>query len=262
MAPSVPVAFGVFVAYVAAFHGLTVASGVTFDDRFANAGNAFRGAVVPLAVATLLVVGFALWARWGFVLKDPERLPMTRAMLVAVVVYAVAIVVQFAVVDWSRVSELVLPLIAAAVLVGIAEETLFRGVILRSLRTNARPEAWAVLITTVWFGAFHMIGVISGMDVVSSLIQSFLAAASGVVYYLFRRLCGTLVLAVAAHGLWDLSLFLPASTGSLRQADRIALILVVITSIVALAVLLRHDRTIAVTRTGVQSLDTASADAG
>lgn len=105
-------------------------------------------------------------------------------------------------------------------LVGFTEETLFRGIILRSLRTNGRPEAWAVLITTVWFGLFHLLSLLGGLDIVSTLTQCFLAAASGVVYYLFRRTWGLLVPAMLAHGLWDTSLFLPAPVGSLVTASR------------------------------------------
>jgi len=144
--------------------------------------------------------------------------------------------------------------VAAGLLVGFTEETLFRGIILRSLRTNARPEAWAMLITTVWFGLFHLLSMFGGLDIVSTLTQCFLAAVSGVAYYLFRRARGLLVWAMLAHGLWDMSLFLPAPSGSLVNADRIALIVVVISALVAVVALLRRDRSLVVTRSGVQTV--------
>lgn len=249
--PSVPVAIGVFVAYALVFHGLTLFAGVTFDDRFSTGANAFRGAVIPLLGGGLVLILFLLWARWDFVFKDPERLPIRPVLWVPVVLYALAIVAQFAVVDWTQASDRLLAVVAAGLLVGFTEETLFRGIILRSLRTNGRPEAWAMLITTVWFGLFHLFSLLAGLDIVSTLIQCFLAAASGAVYFLFRRARGLLVMAMLAHGLWDMSLFLPAPVGSLITVDRIALIVVVISAVVAVIAMLVRDRSITVTRTGV-----------
>lgn len=55
-----------------------------------------------------------------------------------------------------------------------------------------------------------------------------------------------------AHGLWDLSLFLPAPSGALINADRIALIVVVISAVVAVIAMVRRDRSLVVTRSGVQ----------
>ena len=57
-----------------------------------------------------------------------------------------------------------------------------------------------------------------------------------------------------AHGLWDTSLFLPAPSGALANVDRVVLIIVVISAVVAAIVLLRRDRSLAVTRSGVQTV--------
>ncbi len=246
-------AIGVCIAYIAVFAGLSKLSGVSGDDRFATSSNVLLGAVMPLAATCLMLVLFLVWARWDFVWKDPARLPMRPVLWIAVVVYALAIVTQFAVAGWSQATDRLLPIVLAAALVGFAEETMYRGIVLRSLRTHARPEAWVVLITSVWFGLFHMIGLFGGLNVISALIQSFLAAASGVVYYLYRRLSGALVVAMLAHGLWDCSLFLPQPTGSLIQANRLALILVVITSLIALIVIIVRERRVVVTRTGIET---------
>lgn len=170
------------------------------------------------------------------------------------VLYVLGIIAQFAVADWSKASDRLLPILAAGILVGFAEETLFRGIILRSLRTNARPEAWVMLISSLWFGFFHLTNLFNGVNPISALIQCLLASASGVVYYLFRRFRGLLLLAMFAHGLWDTSLFLPAPGGGLANVDRVVLIVVVISALVAAIVVLRRDRSLAVTRSGVQTV--------
>lgn len=148
---------------------------------------------------------------------------MSWPLRIAVWLYALAIVVQFAVVDWGKPPlEMVAAVMVTGVLVGFAEEVLFRGIILRSLRTG-RSEAMAVLIVSVWFGLFHLMSILGGLDLVSALVQVVLTFAAGIAYYLFRRMSGLLVWAK-------------------------------ITALVALVVMLVRDRRIAVTRTGLQSL--------
>jgi hypothetical protein len=127
IAPSVPVAIGVFIAYVVVFAGLASSSGIAFDDWFSTGPNLFRVAVIPLAGGSLVLIGFLVWARWEFVFKDPERLPMSRLLNVLLVLYMLVIFTQFAVAGWSKITlDWLLAAVAAGVLVGFAEETLFR----------------------------------------------------------------------------------------------------------------------------------------
>ena len=196
IAPTLPVAIGVFIAYVVVFIGLSATSGIVFDEWFTSSSNIVRAAVIPLVGGSLVLIAFLLWARWDFVFKDPERLPISGGLRVVLVLYVLGIIAQFAVADWSKASSRLLPIIAAGILVGFAEETLFRGIILRSLRTNARPEAWVMLISSLWFGFFHLTNLFNGVNAISALIQCLLASAGGVVYYLFRRFRGLLAFSV------------------------------------------------------------------
>lgn len=252
--PSVPVAFGVFVVYVIAFIGLSGSSGISYDDWFDTAPNIWRTAVLPLAAGSLVLIAFLLWARWDFVFRDPERLPMSGLLRALLVVYVLMIVAQFAVADWGSVEDKLLPILVAGALVGFAEETLFRGVILRSLRNNLRPEAWAMLISSLWFGAFHLTNIATGLNIISGIVQMFLASAGGVFFYLFRRYRGVLVLAMLAHGLWDTSAFLPQPTGGLANVPRAFMVIEVVGAIIAIIIVIRRDRSITVTPQGVQQL--------
>ena len=252
IAPSVPVAIGVFVAYVVVFIGLSSTSGIPFQEWFLSGPNIVRAAVLPLAGGSVVLIAFLLWARWDFVFKDPGRLPMSPALWVALALYVMAIVVQFGVADWGKATDRLLPIIAAGVLVGFAEETLFRGIILRSLRTNDRPEAWVMLIASLWFGFFHLANLANGAPLSGVLTQCVYAFVAGIMFYLFRRSRGLLVVAMIGHGLYDTSKFLPAPGNDLMQANRVMLILVVISALAALIVMLVRDRSFAVTRSGVQ----------
>ncbi len=252
--PSVPVALGVFIVYVIVFIGLSGSSGIGYDNWFDTAPNIWRTAVLPLAAASLVLIVFLLWARWDFVFRDPERLPMSGLLTALLVVYVLMIAAQFAVADWSSVGDKMLPILVAGALVGFAEETLFRGVILRSLRTKMRPEAWVMLFSSIWFGAFHLTNIATGLNLISGVFQMFLATAGGVFFYLFRRYRGLLILAMLAHGLWDTSAFLPKPTGGLENVPRAFMLIEVVGAVIAIIVIVRRDRSITVSPQGVEQL--------
>ena len=255
VAPSIPVAIGVFVAYVVVVIGLMATSGIGYADIFATSANAFRAAVLPLIGGSLVLIAFVLWARWDGVFKDPERLPMSGLLWVPVVIFAVGIVAHLAIADWAAApTDLLLAIVAAGVLVGFAEETLFRGIILRSLRTNLRPEAWVMLISSVWFGFFHLTNLLVGSPAGGVLLQCVQASVAGVVLYLFRRVRGLLVVGMIAHGLWDMSVFLPPPSGTIALVNLGIQVLVSVSAVVAAIIIVRRDRAITVTRTGVQTL--------
>lgn len=254
IAPSVPVALGVFIAYVLVFIGLSSSSGIAYGDWFASGENAFRTAVVPLIGGSLVLIIFLLWARWDFVFKDSARLPMYGILTVGVVLFAVGIVVHLTGVNWGGPSGgLIAAIIATGVLVGFAEETLFRGIILRSLRTKMRAEFWIMLWSSLWFGFFHATNLANGSPLGPVLGQCVLASAAGVLLYSARRWRGLLLAGMIAHGLWDMSVFLPATdTGVI--ANLFVQVLVVIVAVIAVIVMLRKDRSFAVTEDGLQTL--------
>lgn len=247
VAPSVPVATAVFVAYVIAFIGLSSTSGIAYDQWFATGGNALRTAVLPLAAGALVLIVFVWWARWDFVFRDPVRLTMTIVLWIPVVLFVLGILGHLIGVDWAAVpADRLLAIVAAGVLVGFAEETLFRGIILRSLRTGGRAEAWVVLISSLWFGFFHLTNVLNGSPFGGVIAQCLMASMVGATLYLFRRFSGLLVVGMIAHGVWDMSTFLPTTTtGALTNLAIQGA--VVLTGLIALIVIVVRERDLVVT---------------
>jgi membrane protease YdiL (CAAX protease family) len=263
VAPSVPAALGVSLAYVVVFIGLSSTSGIPYAEWFDSGANAFRTAVIPLIGGSLVLLAFLFWARWDFVFKDPARLPMGGILWVPVVIFIAGIVAHFAVADWGGLSAgLLLAILASGAMVGFAEETLFRGVILRGLRTNLRPEAWVMLISSLLFGLFHLTNLLNGSPLVAVLNQVAQACALGAVLYVFRRARGLLVVGMVVHALWDISLFVPAPTGTLAIVGLGVQVLLLLSAVIAAIVLVRSDRAIAVTRTGIQTLEPQAAREG
>jgi hypothetical protein len=77
--PSVWVAIAVVLADVAWTTGITLTSGLAYADIDKSAPNVVRMAVLPLAVGTVLLTPFLVFARWDHVSRDPRRLPTTPA---------------------------------------------------------------------------------------------------------------------------------------------------------------------------------------
>lgn len=73
------------------------------------------------------------------------------------------------------------------------------GVVLRSLRTGGRAEAWAMLISGVWFGMMHFTNVFLGSTVAIVALQVCMASLSGTTLYFFRRASGSIVPAMVAQ---------------------------------------------------------------
>ena len=250
-----PVAIGVFVAYVVVVIGLMATAGIDYADIFDTGANAFRAAVIPLIGGSLVLIALPAVGPVGRSVQGPGTAPHVRPPLGPGG-------------DLRRghrgaprhrrlgrtPTDLLLAIVAAGVLVGFAEETLFRGIILRSLRTNLRPEAWVMLISSVWFGFFHLTNLLVGSPAGGVLLQCVQASAAGVVLYLFRRVRGLLVVGIIAHGLWDMSVFLPPPSGTIALANLGIQILVSVSAVVAAIIIVRRERKTTVTSTGLQTL--------
>ena len=111
-----------------------------------------------------------------------------------------------------------------------------------------------VLFSSLWFGFFHLTNILNGSPPATVVNQCLQASAAGVVLYLFRRVRGLLVVGMIAHGLWDMSVFVPAPTGTLAVANLAVQVLVFLSALVAAIVMIRRDRRITVTSSDVQTL--------
>lgn len=252
--PAPLVGAAVVVLYVIVVFGLQLASGLPYTEWTTTPAHALRAAVIPLAAGSVLLIAFLAVARWDMVWRDPGQLPITGVMKAAMVFFVVAIVVRLVGVQWSATSlALVGVVILSGVLVGFAEETLFRGVFLRSMRTGGRTEAAAALWTAIGFGLFHLPNLIVGTGP-TQLVQVVLAGLTGSILYVFRRYRGMIVLAMVAHGTWDISTFLSGSHGApwLGLVSFVLLIIGVVLGITVLVSIWRSDRATVVTPDGLR----------
>lgn len=253
--PSIGVAIGVVVAYMVLVNSIQATAGVPYTDWFATAGNAWRTGVIPLLAGSVLLLAFLAWSRWDMLWRDPARLPMSKLLWAPVVLMVLAIIVRLFGIEWAVIpGKLLLAVALTSVLVGFAEEMLFRGIFLRGLRTNQRPEGVAALWTSIAFGLFHLPNVFLGTGV-RGLSQVLLAALAGTTLYLIRRGSGTIVPAMVAHGLWDFSTFLDGQfgRGTLHLISLPSTLIVGAVALFALISVYRQDRALTMTPTGIIS---------
>ena len=98
-------------------------------------------------------------------------------------------------------------------LVGLSEELMFRGVLLQAFRRTV--SIWpAVWLTTLAFGAIHILNVFMTGELRTALIQSAAAALSGLLFIALRLRTGSLWPCIVVHGLWDFATFTIAAARS------------------------------------------------
>lgn len=207
--PSVKIGVAVFVLYVVIFTGLFLIGGVDYDDVAESTDNVIRAVVIPVWVGVIVLLGIVGYLRWWRpVYRDEDRSP--RWTLAIPVVLAAAIVVGLAQADWGEhETSFYLWLAVGTLGVGIAEETLARGILLTGLR-GGMSEVGAWFWSSALFGLLHGANILLGQDVGPTTQQIVFAFFYGSVLYACRRSTRLLLTGIVLHALWDFSTFVEA----------------------------------------------------
>lgn len=242
--PSIALGIAAWIVYSGFGFILQFQTGIPYPEWFKTADNAVHTAVIPLTLGGLLLLAFTLWSRWDHIWRDPIRLKTTGIMKISMLAWLAMIAFRLVGVMWSSVPPaLLLAIIASGIGVGFAEELLFRGIFLRTLREGGRSEAAAAIWTGVCFGLFHVPNMFMGMGLIGGL-QVILAALSGIILYSFRRYSGLIWPAMVAHGMWDISTFLASGYAYpwLSLASVAAQVVFVVLGILVYISIYRNDR--------------------
>lgn len=108
----------------------------------------------------------------------------------------------------------------------LAEELLFRGLLLHALEKDGKRTAAAV--SSLCFGLVHLMNIFGGADVVGTLSQSVCAAAVGLLLAKMTLLSGSLLPCVLTHGAMNvLSLFENSALAGEYRLPRAAAVVVI-----------------------------------
>ena len=137
-----------------------------------------------------------------------ERKPFNLSKLYYLLPLTWLLVSVFALfnVDFSSYStgEILLILVAALV-IGINEEVLTRGIMLVGLRNSGIAEWKAWMITLVGFALLHLVNILGGVANLSLLL---VVITGGAILYVSRRVFNNLFAPIALHALYDTAFFL------------------------------------------------------
>lgn len=226
--PGVGLAVAVWAIYTA---GMALAWLVT-DNDYAETAEVLKDiwwVLLILVVAMWVIVrlsGLQVQRSWrlGW-LSLVLIVPVGLALLGAVLLFAVDGA------DWT----IVLIVLATTMLVGIGEETAFRGIVLNSLATRL-PVAGAVFVSAILFGLMHSVNAII-QPVGSTIVQVVVTGLYGVIFgFVYVTSGGNLVLVIVLHWLYDFSLIAPMATKEGENPFGIVGLLMLLSFAIALAV--------------------------
>lgn len=217
--PTVSIGLAIWLGELLLVLGVQAAAGVPYDEWGDSAGNLFLGAGLSLVVsAVLLGITVTLLGWWRPALYERHR-SRHRWMLIFPILVAVAAAMNLAGTDWGAYSGAFLGASLVLCLVGFTEEIVNRGLLLVGLRARL-AEGWVWFLTSALFGLSHLINIALGADAGGTVLQVFFAFATGTVFYILRRVTGSLWWAMLLHALWDFSVF---ATGVGTAGDLAAL---------------------------------------
>ncbi len=179
-----------------------------------------RSTVIPVAASvvfvTIIITRLGWWQRIWVERNPLPRLFWLFPLLMIISILLVTDYAQLMKIDTSLLATLLL----AVVLIGIGEELMFRGLILETLREGtSRNEFQAAMLMAALFGGAHITNIFTEGS--TALIQVFITALAGLLYYIILRLSGSLLLPVLLHAAWDFSLF-SSKVGENPQTSELA----------------------------------------
>ena len=167
--PRVWIGFAVWIGYCIVILGVTLLSGVPFPEIGKSADTTWRGAVVDLAIGgALLAITATILGWWRPALFERKRSRHKWPIFVPIIMLLVAVANLFNT-DWSKFdTSFLLSLVFLGICVGFSEELMSRGLVLTAFRSRL-TEGWVWFLTSLLFGAMHLVNALLGSPLLTSL---------------------------------------------------------------------------------------------
>ena len=204
--PTALLGFAIGLGYAVLFLAIEKFLGPSYADIGKSADTVLRGIVIPLSICTVVTAGLTTsFGWWRPVLR--EKPLGVKWMWAIPIVLGVLVLIG---IDWAQISAVgatyLLWLAIGTLLVGFNEEIVYRGLSLVAFR-GAYREVYVWLLTSLLFGLLHGANVFLGQALIPTIQQIGFAFVLGSVFYVIRRVTGSLAILMILHALWDFGSF-------------------------------------------------------
>lgn len=204
--PRVWIGLAIYVAYVAIVFVVQQITGISYTDFGKSGENLFLGAGLSLIVgAIFLAITTTLLGWWRPALFDRHRAGHTWP-IIAPLIMVVALLLNLGSTDWGSYDGAFFAASVVLLLVGFTEELATRGLLVVALRSRL-SEVWVWFLSSALFGLMHLVNALTGQAIGPTIQQVALAFGAGTIFYVLRRVTGSLIWAMVLHGFWDFSTF-------------------------------------------------------
>lgn len=204
--PRIWIGIAIWLGYIATVFVVQQLSGVKYTELGDNGANLFFGAGLSLIVGTILLAITTTLLGWWRPALFEATASRHKWPIIAPVLMAVALVFNLAGTDWGSFDGAFFAASVVLLLVGFTEELTTRGLLVVALRSRL-SEVWVWLFSTLAFALMHYINVFGGQGFVPTTQQVLFAFLAGTIFYILRRVTGSLIWAMVLHALWDFSVF-------------------------------------------------------
>lgn len=168
------------------------------------------GVAPGLVLAPVFLIAVMAWLRWdGLGLSAPVS---GRSLLILWLPLLYILGILFATTANGWPSTQIIGFVAInCILVGVSEELMFRGILLRGALERMTITK-ALILSSILFGLVHVSNVFITGLLLDSVIQATAAFMSGIFYVAVRIRTRSLYPMIIVHALWDFSLFVMAKS--------------------------------------------------
>ncbi|MXU65947.1 CPBP family intramembrane glutamic endopeptidase [Oceanomicrobium pacificus] len=161
-----------------------------------------------LAASIVAIIGLVGWNKKARLTSAPDWSGIWAPIVFAVYIASILIPgLMAAAGSGAQISDLIASIpwekfILFMLLIGIFEESLFRGAVFRGFEAGIGP-IFAVIISSVLFGSMHFVNWIAGQALESTVEQAIQAAMLGFAFATISLRMNSIWFGVAAHALFD-----------------------------------------------------------
>jgi len=197
--------FSIFAALLARiiFGGINSSTGVRIIDSYIGSG--MVGNMIVM-IALLLISFYIFMDSRRDIFFERKTFNLSKLYYLLPLTWLGVSVFALFNVNFSSYSPVeILLVLVAALVIGVNEEVVTRGILLVGLRNSRIAEWISWLITMAVFSLLHLVNVLGGG---ANLFLLLVVVTGGTILYVSRRVFNNLLAPIALHALYDTAFFL------------------------------------------------------